>query len=120
MTWMEARLLHWAESVWQTPETSLQKSYCWDFPSGPVVKNLPANEGDLGLIPIPGRSHILQNSSASAPQQLKPTRPRAHALQEKPLHWEARAPQDEEEPLLATTREKPAKPWKPSAAKNNK
>ena len=28
------------------------------FPSGSVVKNLPANAGDTGLIPDPGRSHI--------------------------------------------------------------
>ena len=26
------------------------------FPSGSVVKNLPANAGDTGLIPGPGRS----------------------------------------------------------------
>ena len=30
-----------------------------DFPGGPVVKNLPASEGDTGLIPGPGRSHML-------------------------------------------------------------
>ena len=29
-----------------------------DFPGGPVVKNLPANAGDMGLIPGPGRSHM--------------------------------------------------------------
>ena len=23
----------------------------WDFPGGPVVKNLPSNAGDVGLIP---------------------------------------------------------------------
>ena len=28
-----------------------------DFPSGPVVKNLPANAGDMGSIRGPGRSH---------------------------------------------------------------
>ena len=27
-----------------------------DFPGGAVVKNLPANAGDTGLIPGPGRS----------------------------------------------------------------
>ena len=27
----------------------------WDFPGGPVVKNLPANVGDTGSIPGPGR-----------------------------------------------------------------
>ena len=29
-----------------------------DFPGGAVVKNLPANAGDMGLIPGPGRSHV--------------------------------------------------------------
>ena len=30
----------------------------WDFPGGPGVKNPPANVGDTGLTPGPGRSHI--------------------------------------------------------------
>ena len=29
-----------------------------DFPAGAVVKNPPANAGDTGLSPGPGRSHI--------------------------------------------------------------
>ena len=33
-----------------------------DFPGGPVVKNPPANAGDTGSIPGPGRSHIPQGS----------------------------------------------------------
>ena len=33
------------------------KSYR-DFPGGAVVKNLPANAGDMGLIPGLGRSHM--------------------------------------------------------------
>ena len=28
------------------------------FPGGAVVKNLPANAGDTGSIPGPGRSHM--------------------------------------------------------------
>ena len=28
-----------------------------DFPGGAVVKDLPANAGDMGLSPGPGRSH---------------------------------------------------------------
>ena len=28
------------------------------LPCGPVVKNLPVNEGDMGLIPGPGRFHM--------------------------------------------------------------
>ena len=29
-----------------------------DFPGGAAVKNLPANAGDTGLSPGPGRSHM--------------------------------------------------------------
>ena len=32
------------------------------FPHGTVVKNLPANAGDTGLSPGPGRSHMPQNN----------------------------------------------------------
>ena len=31
---------------------------CWGFPGGAVVKNLPANAGDTGSSPGPGRSHM--------------------------------------------------------------
>ena len=34
----------------------------WDFPGGTVVKNLLASAGDMGLIPGPGRSHMLQSN----------------------------------------------------------
>ena len=33
-----------------------------DFPSGAVVKNLPASAGDTGSSPGPGRSHMLQSN----------------------------------------------------------
>ena len=34
------------------------KEWWGDFSGGPVVKNLPANAGDMGLIPSPGRFHM--------------------------------------------------------------
>ena len=34
----------------------------WGFPGGAVVKNLPANAGDTGSIPGPGRSHMPQSN----------------------------------------------------------
>ena len=34
------------------------KRIYWDFPGGAVVKNPPANAGDMGLSPGPGRSHM--------------------------------------------------------------
>ena len=33
-----------------------------DFPGGSVVKNLPANAGDTGSSPGPGRSHVQQSN----------------------------------------------------------
>ena len=33
-----------------------------DIPVGTVVKNLPANAGDMGSSPGPGRSHMLQSN----------------------------------------------------------
>ena len=35
-----------------------QESTLWDFPGGPVVKNLPANAGHTGLIPGLGRLYM--------------------------------------------------------------
>ena len=40
------------------------------FPGGAVVKNLPANAGDTGLSPGPGRSHMPWSNEARAPQLL--------------------------------------------------
>ena len=40
------------------------------FPGGSVVKNPPANAGDTGSIPGPGRSHMLQDNYAHEPQLL--------------------------------------------------
>ena len=45
---------------WQKTQNTRTKHQ--DFPGGPVVKNLPANAGDTGLIPNPGRSHMLLNN----------------------------------------------------------
>ena len=62
-----------------------------DFPGGTVDKTLPANAGDTGSSPSPGRFHV--------PQMLKPLRPRAGAPQEeRPLQGEAYTPQLERSP----------------------
>ena len=34
------------------------------FPGSPVVMNPPANAGDMGSIPGPGRFHMLQGNEA--------------------------------------------------------
>ena len=41
-----------------------------DFPGSTVVKNTPANEGDMGLVPCQGRSHVLQSNKACVLQLL--------------------------------------------------
>ena len=41
-----------------------------DLPRGAVVKNPPANTGDTGSSPGPGRSHMPQSNEARAPQLL--------------------------------------------------
>ena len=41
-----------------------------DFPGGPVVKNLPANEGDTGSVPVLRRSHMSQSNKVCGLQLL--------------------------------------------------
>ena len=48
----------------------IKKQRNWGFPGGTVVKNPPANAGDTGSIPGPGRSHVRWSSQARAPQLL--------------------------------------------------
>ena len=40
----------------------VKKSNNQDFPGGAVVKNPPANAGDVGLIPDLGGSYMLQSN----------------------------------------------------------
>ena len=44
---------------WNPIEKSDSKKIRGDFPGGAVVKNLPANAGDLGSTPGLGGSHML-------------------------------------------------------------
>ena len=53
--------------TWKQPKCSSTNEWikrkCYrDFPGGAVVKNPPANEGDTGSIPGPGRSPMPQSS----------------------------------------------------------
>ena len=58
------------------------------FPGGAVVKNPPANAGDMGSSPGLGRSHMPRSNSARAPEQLSLCS-RAHEPQLlKPSHLE--------------------------------
>ena len=40
----------------------LKKFYYWGFPGGAVVGSPPANAGDTGSGPGPGRSHMPRSS----------------------------------------------------------
>ena len=63
------------------------------LPDGSVVKNLPANARGMGVIPDPRRPHWARGNQvcvpqlpssvlrAQGPQPVKPSCPRAHALQ---------------------------------------
>ena len=80
--------------------------------------NLPANAGDMGSIPGPGRSHMPQSNKARVPQLLslcsrarepqlpKPKCPRARTLeQEKPPQGETRTRQLERSPYSSQLEE---------------
>ena len=57
-----------------------------DCSGGPVDKNPPANAGDVGSIPGPGRSYVPRSNQAPDPQLLSPIS-RAHEPQLlKPVH----------------------------------
>ena len=43
-------------------DTEIKKTESGGFPGGAVVKNLPANAGDMGSSPGPGRPHMLQSN----------------------------------------------------------
>ena len=67
---------------WSTDHCGcLRNNHSWVLPGGPVVKNPPANAGDTGSSPGPGRSHMPRSNWAREPQLLKPTRSRARVPQ---------------------------------------
>ena len=49
---------------------SHKKYELWGFPDGTVVKNPPANAGNMGSCPGPGRSHMLRSGWAREPWPL--------------------------------------------------
>ena len=50
------------QAILVTLQTHKSRSHGGGFPSGSVVKNLPAKAGDVSLIPDLGRSHVLWSS----------------------------------------------------------
>ena len=84
----------------------VKKNNLFGFPGGPVVNSPPCNAGDISPISGLGRSHMLWSNRACVPQLLilcsracklqllKAMNSRACAVQEeKPLQWEAQAPE---------------------------
>ena len=75
------------------------------FPGGAVVMNLPANAGDTGSSPHPGRSHMPRSNKARVPQllSLRSTAREPELLSPRATPTEAqvpraRAPQQEKPP----------------------
>ena len=67
----EMRYQHWLTygTAWKEDRATIQvgkknsvKILNVGFPGGAVVKNLPANAGDTGSSPGPGRSHMLRSN----------------------------------------------------------
>ena len=86
----------------------------WDFLGGPVVRNPPSNAGDTGSVPGLGSFYRPQGSWGHGPQLLKPSHPRAHALQQKkPLQWEAHTPQPESGPHWPQLEKAHVPQWRP-------
>ena len=92
------------------------KNQLWGFPGGSVVKNPPANAGDVGLVPAQGRctsraaTRPLHHSCRACAQEPR-ARLQAKPSEEKPTHRAWRA-------ASTATREQPAQQWRPSTAEN--
>ena len=86
-----------------------------DFPGGSVDRNLPDNEGDMGSIPGPGRSHMPQSNEPHAtttePVCLKPVLHNERSrCNEKPVRWNRVAPTHPNQRKPVHCREGPAQP----------
>ena len=69
------RFFHWLATM-EAPKSYNLVTKKLKITGGPVAKNLPANAGDIGLIPGPGRFHMPRGSLVCAAQLLSP-----HTLQ---------------------------------------
>ena len=77
------------------------------FADGSVVKNSPANAGDMGLTPGPDRSPRAEEQLSLCATTTEAHLPRAHAPHKRSPCNEKPTLCNKEEPLLSTTREKP-------------
>ena len=88
-----------------------------------MVKTPPANAGDMGSIPGPGRSNMLKGTKPLYQQLLSPCSGAHAPQQEKPPHSEAQVPPMESKPRLLQEKishssEGPAQPKVNSKNKN--
>ena len=107
------------------------------FPGGSVVKNLPATfrHGSnqtwvCSLVQEHGHEHAVERlnlcttrllslySRAWKLQLLKPWAPEPMVHHKRSLHDEKAIHHNEEQPLFASTKERPTQQWRPSTAKN--
>ena len=78
----------------------------WGFPGSPLVKNLPANAGDPGSIPGPGRSHTCFGATRPAccnyrnlcALELVLCNKRSHCNEKSLLHNQRKAAHGKEDP----------------------
>ena len=89
-----------------------------------MVKNLPANAGDIGSIPALRRLHMPRGNEVHASKLLSlcAATTEAHTLElvlcnKKPLHWEAHALQLKSSAHLLQLEKAYAQQWRPSTAK---
>ena len=91
------------------------KRHSWDFPGGPVVKNPPANAGNMGLIPGP-RTQI-----PHATGQLSPCATATEPWHLEPVFWLKRshcALQLKSSPGLPQLEKAHTQQWRPCKAIN--
>ena len=69
--------------------TYISSSMAKEFSVGPVVRNLPANVGDMGSIPGLRRFHMLRSKQACVPQLSSLCSRACTAQQEKPPQGDA-------------------------------
>ena len=86
-------MIEWLERKVQG-EALLRQEAREGFPGGAVVKNQPANAGDTGLSPSPGRSHMLRSNEVRIPQllSLRSRARRPQLLSPRATTTEARVP----------------------------
>ena len=128
-TWHGVLSIYMDSGSWNCQECILLIILSQGFPGGSVVKNLPANGGDMGSIPDPEWSRMLSlcittmepvlwsRGTAAIETVHRPgsCSARREATVMRGLHAATR-----KKTPLTTTREKPVWQWRPSTAKNKK